>query len=353
MAVAAPEKTKPVSQKPLLPPDEKFWQRYSPRHEFPLAGVTSFFAHCFIVGIVALAAFLLMLRRESEGQKPVRLNSVELAQATEGGEEGKGAAPGSPGDRTEMAETAPKPAEKTENPPPPAKDNFESPKVQLTVPELTPVDTQGDTILSELAKIGQQAKESSKEPVKAAKPPGTNNPDGKGGRGGDGGGPGRGTKGTGLDAKTGTGGILTKQEIFARRWRFDLAGGPKEHAAKLAAVGVTLGFADSRGSFLVVQDLTKRPVHARRDRPEKYFGVVVIWRNDKQDSVQALARELQLSFAPPAVFMMLPKDREEKMAEVEAAYARQQGRSTDLITETWFDFRLQDGSFEPFVIRQH
>src|SRR5262249_24770272 len=146
-------------------------------------------------------------------------------------------------------------------------------------------------------------------------------------------------------------GGLTKQQIYAQRWRFDLSGAGQEHAAKLAAVGVTLGFME-RNNFMVVQDLAKRPVQALRDNPNNYFGKVVIWKNDKQESVAALARELQLPYAPAAVFFMLPKDREEKMAEVEAEFARAKGRNPDRITATWFDFRIRDGSYEPFVLQQ-
>ncbi|MBI3409891.1 MAG: hypothetical protein HY040_16250 [Planctomycetes bacterium] len=348
MSVAAPEK-----KKPMLPPDERFWQRYSPRHEFPLAGVTSIFAHCFIVGIVALAAFLLMLRRESESQRPPNMDVVLAAEGGPGGGE-----PGSRGDKLDNTEITDKPkmGEASENLPPPNDTKLlDAPKVELDVPSLVPVPIdQSVDISKQLNELLTQAKKSATEPKSPptkspggvkngiGKNPGGANPNGVNGPGGPGpGGP-------------GGGGGATKQQIYAQRWRFDLAGGPKEHAAKLTAVGVTLGFFERNNinHFMVVQDLTKRPVHARRDSDKKYFGVVVIWSNNKQESVQALARELQLPHAPSAVFMMLPKDREEKMAEVEAAYARAQGRDPNRITETWFDFRLQDGSFEPFVIRQ-
>ena len=66
----------------------------------------------------------------------------------------------------------------------------------------------------------------------------------------------------------------------------------------------------------------------------------------------ALAKEIQLSFVPARVFLLLSKDREEKMAQEEAEFARRQGRDPNSIRATWFDFRLQDGAYEPVVIRQ-
>src|SRR5262245_52633254 len=50
---------------------------------------------------------------------------------------------------------------------------------------------------------------------------------------------------------------------LAQRWRFDLSGNSQEHAAKLAASGLLLGFFDTDNRFLVVKDLSKRPVETR------------------------------------------------------------------------------------------
>src|SRR5262245_35551203 len=79
---------------PLQPPDERFWQRYSPHHELPLAGMTSVFVHGLIVGGMALAGFLLLLARESESNRPPSMDLVQLTP----GSEGAGAEPGSPGE---------------------------------------------------------------------------------------------------------------------------------------------------------------------------------------------------------------------------------------------------------------
>jgi hypothetical protein len=346
MATAAPEKSKP-----LLPPDEKFWQRYSPRREFPLAGMTSFFLHGLAIGILILAAFLLMLRRESENNKPPRMDGVILDTAGDG-LEGAGAAPGLKGDGTEVTAKQKEP-EVTENLPDSKNKLLDvpSPELEVLSPVILPPETSGD-ILADLATIGKEADKHTKEEAKTPQIKMPTSAKGEGGKGGSGGGPGKGTKGSGPGSGGGVGRQLTRVEIFARRWRFALSGEGKEHADIWNSVGVTLGFFDPQRKFLIVKDLSQRPVHTKADNPQNYFGVVVMWENHKADSVTKLAKELKLPFIPTQVFMMLPQDREQLMADVEADYARKQGRNPARIEATWFDFRLRGGVYEPVVIRQ-
>ena len=82
------------------------------------------------------------------------------------------------------------------------------------------------------------------------------------------------------------------------------------------------------------------------------FKDAVKWYNTRAESVQALANELQLDFTPKFVVLLLPKDREQKMADEEAQYARDHRRDLAKVTETWFDFRPRNGVYDPMVIRQ-
>src|SRR5262249_57664525 len=61
----------------LVPPEERFWKRYSPHHEAPLSGVVSFVLHGFVIGLMALAAVFLTQRREAEG-RPVSMDVVPI-----------------------------------------------------------------------------------------------------------------------------------------------------------------------------------------------------------------------------------------------------------------------------------
>src|SRR5262249_6774190 len=92
----------------LVPPEERFWKRYSPHHEAPLSGVVSFVLHGFVIGILALAAMFLTQRREAEGNRPVSMDVVQLEGGGTGFEGGGGG--GAPG-----PEGKPNPAGRTEN----------------------------------------------------------------------------------------------------------------------------------------------------------------------------------------------------------------------------------------------
>src|SRR6266446_3181166 len=48
--------TKAGPTKALVPPEEKFWERYSPHQEMPLSGVGSFTLHFLAIGLVVLMA---------------------------------------------------------------------------------------------------------------------------------------------------------------------------------------------------------------------------------------------------------------------------------------------------------
>ena len=47
----------PTTQQEVLPPqppEERFWQRYSPHHELPLSGAGSFALHLVVLGVLLL-----------------------------------------------------------------------------------------------------------------------------------------------------------------------------------------------------------------------------------------------------------------------------------------------------------
>lgn len=45
-------------KQPLVPPDERFWQRYSPHGELPLSGAGSLALHLLVFGLMLLSAWL-------------------------------------------------------------------------------------------------------------------------------------------------------------------------------------------------------------------------------------------------------------------------------------------------------
>jgi hypothetical protein len=343
----------------LLPPEERFWQRYSPRHEALLAAVGSLTLHGLVIGIPlvlgSILGFLWILGAEAQ---PPNMDLVQVVGEGDGAGGGDPAPLGDPGNDQESAVKAPvettpamqKPEEMF--PVVPSEKAAEIPEA-VTEKSVEPKDNV-DNVLQEIRKDVKKI-----ERPKVAKTVARTAPAGVAsgqvggkGLGGSGGGTGTGTGRGDGPGKFGISGQPTKQQIFAQRWRFDMSGNGREHAAKLAAAGVILIVYDQFGNSGVVRDLRRRPT---RPVPENLvkFKEAVQWTNNKQDSLAGLAEALQLGFRPIAVQILLPKEREEKMAEAEAAYARKQGRPFDRITETWFDFRLVNGRFEPVVIRQN
>ncbi|MCI0376650.1 MAG: hypothetical protein L0215_03510 [Gemmataceae bacterium] len=340
--------------KPLLPPDEKFWQRYSARHEFPLAGVTSLCLHGLAIVLLILAGVWQLFRWNSPAHRPPSLDVVQIEGGGDGFEGGAGGVPGAPGDQ------APTEIGQETKQPPLLGENFDPVKkpLELDIPEIV-IHHSKDELDAALAKLGKEAEDqaktkapSLKAPAAPAKTPGARNPKGMLGQGGVGGGPGKGGKGSGPGLGGPGGRKLTKAEVYANRWHFNLSGTPKEHVEKLIAIGVTVAVPQPRSGWAFIPDLRRRPVELSPGSLEKYKDAVK-WQNTDPISMQGLTHELKLPLVPPAVLMLLPKDREERMAAEELQFAQQAGRPPEQIRKTVFDFRLKGGVFEPVVIEQN
>jgi len=355
MSTAAP-------QKKLVPPDEKFWRRYSGHHEMPLAGMTSLLVHAAIFGLLFVVGMLALMSWHDESNKPAQFDVVQLGP-------GDGTGPGDNGGGSPAAGLPQENVPVNSDPLPdvPIDPKTEMPKVtpselKLSPVDIDPVQSPADDTLLKLKELQDDAKKSATPPpAKSAAPIAPRvavNPNGKGGtgQGGSGGGTGKGIgKGTGNglpgNGRPG-GGDKTQQQIYADRWHFDIEGDPKEHARKLLAVGAILGFYDAAGRFYTVSDLSRRPVQKNNDRAEKYANSVQ-WFNQSQQSIIGLAKELKLDFVPSRLLILLPKEREEIIAEKEMQYAREHGRGADNIHATYFDFRRNAKSTsEPIVLKQ-
>jgi hypothetical protein len=361
-------KTNPAKvTKPLIPPEEALWQKYSPHFELPLASATSLFLHGLVIGLLAMGGLAFFFTPNLEATKPPRMDVVMLEGNGTGfeGEGGEAGLPGSPNAsrRTEKVESLP-----GQQPDPGDRAPTRLPKdlALLDLPRLDDGMPVSSDLADELQKIAQEAEDRVRAVMKIDTPKvggtdtkkpgpiGTGNPKGVGGKGGIGDGTGvGGKKGAGIGSGGPSGRKATKQDIYAWRWRFDLSGDAKEHARKLAALGVTVAIPDANpaGGFFIITDLNRRPVDMKKDNLAA-FKDAVKWYNTRAESVQALAAELQLPFVPKFVVLLLPKDREQKMAEEEAQYAKDHRRDLAKVTETWFDFRLRNGASEPMVIRQ-
>jgi hypothetical protein len=370
--MAAIEKTTSSrASAPLVPPEERFWIRYSPHYELPLAGATSFFVHGVVVGILAVGGLAFLFKGSVEASKPPEMDVLLVEDG--GGLGGFGGDPGLPGmpgelTRNEVGLQGVGGVDVPADAGPPGIEELPSLRdMELEFPPSENATESKDKLIDELKKLGLDAANRAKDPTpKPANPPkgsiagksGAGGPKGDGGQGGAGGN----SKGPGGPGKGGPGGFgrkATEQEIKAWRWRFDLTGTPKEHADKLDRAGLLVAVPDPRagkvdpkkGPHQFIRDLKRRPVMLEDGDFAKYEDAVK-WYNSTPDSVRGLAQELNLKDVPAYVVLLLPKDREKKMAAEEKRFAVQNRNDPARIQETWFDFRLQNGVYEPVAIKQ-
>ncbi len=355
--MAATSETK--STKNLVPPENTVWQKYSSRYEFPYAAVGSFFLHAFVLGLMVMIGLSWLVLPGFQPRPPVSLGVVEVEGGTaDGNPEGGGVIENpdgkEPPKNTEIVPNSPVvgAAKTISTEPMPMNEPTLMPGEDLASELIDPsIRAEFDKLKSNADLIANQKVEEKKLPTAVvAKPGGTAPPKGTGGKGLAGAGTGSGNKkgpGTGTG---GTPGGATKQQIFARRWRFDLSGNAAEHAEKLAAIGVTLAYSDAGNNLRLISDLRQRPVKTSKEPFSKYKDAVT-WYNTDDRSVKALAHELKLSGTPRMIAMLLPKEREEKMADAEAKFAKEKGRDLATVQGTWFDFRLMNGVLEPVVLR--
>ena len=355
----------PNATKPLIPPDESLWEKYSSHLEMPLASATSLFLHGTIIGIMAIGGMAFFWAASQEAARPPKMDVVML-EGDGSGLEGLGGEPGLPGPpdaggpkRTEQITPQNHPNQPERSTP--RKGAPLEPGLPFVDDSKAPLNPDLSVELERIAKEAQeQALKELKKPTaqvdagsdkKKSGPAGTGKPKGQGGLGGSGGGLGMGNRKGAGTGKAGVGpGNFTKQEVYAWRWNFDLGGNAKEHARKLAAIGVDIAIQNPRGQVFFVTDLNRRPAELKRGNlpdPREVVG----WRNTRQESIGALAQELQIPFTPAFVQMLLPKEREEKMAAEEARFAAEQRRDLKTVRKTWFEFRLRNGTYEPIAVR--
>ena len=357
--------TSSSATKALIPPEETAWEKYSRHFEMPLASATSLFLHGTIIGIMAIGGMAFFWAASQEAARPPKMDVV-MVEGNGSGLEGLGGEPGLSG-RPDAG--VPKRTEQITSQSPPDQPIPSAPRkdapIELELPFIddskAPLNPQVSIELERTAKEFQElAEKKPKPPLAQASsgsdkqkigPTGAGKLKGQGGLGGSGSGLGMGNK---KGASVGKGGIgpgnATKQEVYAWRWNFDLSGNAKEHARKLASIGVNIAVQNPKGQVFFITDLNRRPVlFEPGDLPDP--KKVVSWRNTRQDSIGALAQELQLSFMPVFVQMLLPKEREEKMAAEEERFALEQRRDLRTVRRTWFEFRLRNGAYEPVAVR--
>ena len=346
------KKPDPQADSPEGPPEDVFWHRYSPHHEFSLGTASSVGVFGLAVGLIALAAVLVGLSRQDERSRPAHMDVVEIAGG--GGTDGpgpEGAGPNAQGKEGRVENVAkqqakvepvkPKPTETLQNP-------VAKPLVKVETPQTKDENPAEAVAFAELRKEAERQVEASMKQA-AAGPTGKKGVPNPGKGGGVGGG-----EGTGSGYKKGAGGgtgasgvVLAKRRRRELRWRLLFKGGGQEHLENLRAWGVTLALPTPQGSFMVM-DLTRTPPGRKMENLSSHRDEIK-WINQDRLSVQRIAQALGIP-PPPYVVIFLPEEKENELIQLEHDY---KGLDEHQIEMTEFDIRRRDdGRFVPVVINQ-
>ncbi len=343
-----PAAAKPAAAKPPVPPDEQFWERYSPHHEAPLSGVGSFALHFLIAGFLLLAGYLGWLGLGGHNTPPP-VDVVRFEGGGGGDPRGQGDGPGDGKVGHEVVEDA-KPADRDQKPADtPARPELKDPVPMTQEPPQVAANTDPERFIKvgtdsavALSNIGLDTKKMLRD---GTTPAGA----GKGGKGSGGG------EGTGVGPGKGSGkgeGNLTRNQRERRmmRWtlRFQNRTGD-EYVRQLAGLGAILGIPKDRAgtSYWVVRDLAHRP--AKLLDEDVYALNRIFWNNTRPEDVSPVLQALGVNVRASHFVAFMPQELEEKLAEDELRFM---GLSEDEIQETQFDVRFIRGKYVPVVVEQ-
>jgi len=333
-----------LDRQPLLPPEEKFWQRYSANHEAPLSGIGSL--TIYIVLAVLIIAGIKFKLFDTE-HAPLPMGAVEFDPDAipgggggdpEGSKGGTGdAKPDNVGDITKADKSQVAALPKLDLPRPPLKAS--------ELPEIIQPEKSDDGVLTDyteaferVAGIEQKLANQLMQNVRDQ---------GKGGTG-QGGGLGKGT-GTGTGDDRGPGKNLDARQQRVLRWNmvFDTRSG-EDYRQQLQSLGAILALPTGENTYAVYKDL--RP-GAKPSGDDLKTIKRVFWVDNRPDSVRNLALALKLPDVPAFIVAFFPPELEEKLAKQEQDFVRARGR-VGQITETRFRISLngRTGKYEPQLV---
>jgi hypothetical protein len=338
-----------TAKRPRIPPEEAFWQRYSPHHEFPLSTISSFALHVLIIGLAALLAWALVKFGLTEDTRPIPAEVGFLDEPPGGGggnPEGVGTGPGI-GAGSDQVPDAPLPD--VDHPvdvgPVPREQLVEARQAAVQLPEFK------DSGVEDLLTVaGQNVDRILKLPARTRSKLRDGLAAGKGGGGpGSGGGTGSGV-GTGTGDAEGAGRGSEQRERRVLRWTmiFNTQNGD-DYARQLHALGAILAVPDPRSpdQYLVIRDLRSRPVNPQ---PEDLAQIKrIYWIDDKPASVRSLSGALGLNPVPERIVAFFPVELERDLLNLELKYRNKKEHE---IVETRFEVRRSGATYVPVVVSQ-
>lgn len=315
---------------PLAPPEERFWEKYSPHYEFPLSSVGSVAMHIAAV-LLFLAALWLLSRMTFTDKTPVPVRGISLAGEGDGSQ-GAGSGGGDPKEDV-------RPLDLPQNPRhvPEARLN----DVKEDISPYLPRNTEDGLRPEDLPSVQKVASLSDDLRRKLLQGSGGNKGAGPAGGKGVTGTPGQGS---------GTQGDPTSSASRAVRWEliFKTESG-RDYVAQLAAMEATLVIPqppDWKGNK-VYRNLGSGRATGEDFNRDQLPGLYFV--DDDADSAAKVAKALGQDFSPPLFIAFFPKEVEEELAAKEKAF---RGRKEGEIFSTRFKILIRDGKWTAQVTEQ-
>jgi hypothetical protein len=132
------------------------------------------------------------------------------------------------------------------------------------------------------------------------------------------------------------------------RWTmlFDTKTGA-DYAKQLAALEAILAVPDKEGKYLVIRDLTQRPVQLEEEDLRKINRI--FWVDDEEKSVGPLVQELGLKEKPAHIVAFFPEKLEKELVEKELTFAN---KKVDEIRQTRFRVIRSGDKYSVVIIDQ-
>ena len=321
----------PAAKPQLVPPEERFWKKYSPHFEFPLSSVGSVALHILVIGLFII--YLAKLLNTGPDKTPVPVRTVAITSGDGDGAPGDGSGGGEPKENIDPNEQPALP--KINVPTPELKRTFVS--VKEWVPEIKDdPEAQAALVDSEPFKRLSGLSEDIQKKMLA----GTSGKVGKGNNEGE---------GLGNSGKKGPGGPGSSTGERSLRWTlsFSTRDG-RDYLNQLQALKATIIIPqppDFKSAF-VIKDVNQPEVREPfNGNPNGQMFFV----DDNPESIAKVSAALNLNFAPPQFAAMFPKEVEAELARLERSY---RGRKESEIGGTTFKILIVGGKYQITVIDQ-
>lgn len=323
------------------PPDEQFWKRYSPHHEFPLSSAASFGMHALAIAFLVLFGILAARFGWGDSGAPLPVEALDYVEGGGGGSEtGQGNGPGDAPPAASEAASDVKPDPNTPPSPPTSPEALaEATPDPLTLPELTDQSGRVFEDASAAVKALQDVSADARKQLFKGLGPGK----GQGGSG-SGGGKDKGKdKGEGALEGPGKGKISARQKRVLRWVMIFNTANPDDYRNQLRELGAILAYPDQKGGYRVLRELV-RPARGEIEDLDKIKRI--FWVDDKPQSVGSLSHSLGISPPPPHFVAFFPEKLEADLLQKELKY---RGKKEEDIKETRFRVARHGGKYEPVV----